>query len=156
MTWRETMAGLLTISLLLGLLAAPACSSNPPPAGPSNSAGVSSSKAPRASAGGLYFDPEGADFTLWINRFKDEAYRNWVVPQDAVAGTLRGHVDFEFTVERDGSMSAVRLLKSSGADSLDRPAHTALTSSRLLPLPDDYQPPRITMRVSFYYNEPPR
>jgi protein TonB len=104
----------------------------------------------------LYFDPQGADFTLWIIRFKDEVYRHWVVPQEAAAGTARGHADLEFTVERDGSMSAVRLLSSSGADSLDRPAQAALTASRLLPLPDDYRPPRITMRVSFYYNEPPR
>ena len=95
--------------------------------------------------GGLYFDPQGADFTLWINRFKDEVYRNWIVPQAALFGAARGHVDFEFTVERDGSMSALRLLKSSGTASLDRAAQNALTSSRLLPLPDDYGPPRVTM-----------
>jgi TonB family protein len=106
--------------------------------------------------GGLYFDPQGADFTLWINRFKDEVYRNWIVPQAALFGAARGHVDFEFTVERNGSMSALRLLKSSGTASLDRAAQNALTSSRLLPLPDDYGPPRVTMQVSFYYNEAPQ
>jgi protein TonB len=106
--------------------------------------------------GGLYFDPQGADFTLWINRFKDEVYRNWIVPQAALFGAARGHVDFEFTVERDGSMSSLRLLKSSGTTSLDRAAQNALTSSRMLPLPDDYGPPRVTMQVSFYYNEAPQ
>ena len=106
--------------------------------------------------GGLYFDPQGADFTLWINRFKDEVYRNWIVPQAALFGAARGHVDFEFTVERDGSMSALRLLKSSGTASLDRAAQNALTSSRLLALPDDYGPPRVTMTVSFFYNEAPQ
>jgi TonB family protein len=106
--------------------------------------------------GGLYFDPQGADFTLWINRFKDEVYRNWIVPQAALFGAARGHVDFEFTVERDGSMSALRLLLSSGTASLDRAAQNALTSSRLLPLPDDYGPPRVTMRVTFFYNEAPQ
>jgi len=106
--------------------------------------------------GGLYFDPQGADFTLWINRFKDEVYRNWIVPQAALFGAARGHVDFEFTVLRNGSMSALRLVKSSGTASLDRAAQSALTSSRLLPLPDDYGPPRVTMQVSFYYNEAPQ
>ena len=95
---------------------------------------------------GLYFDPQGADFTLWINRFKDEVYRNWIMPQAALFGAARGHVDFEFTVERDGTVSALRLLKSSGTASLDRAAQYALTSSRLLPLPDDYGPPRVTIR----------
>jgi len=106
--------------------------------------------------GGLHFDPQGADFTLWVNRFKDEVYRNWTVPQAALFGAARGHVDFEFTVERDGTMSALRLLKSSGTASLDRAAQYALTSSRLLPLPDDYGPPRVTMYVTFYYGEAPQ
>jgi TonB family protein len=105
--------------------------------------------------GGLYFDPQGADFTLWINTFKNEVYRNWIVPQAALLG-FRGHVDFEFTVERSGSMSALRMLKSSGTTSLDRAAQNALTSSRFLPLPDDYGPPRVTMQVTFYYNEAPQ
>lgn len=105
--------------------------------------------------GGLYFDPQGADFTLWINHFKNEVYRNWIVPQAALFG-FRGHVDFEFTVERNGSMSALRLLRTSGTTSLDRAAQNALSSSRFLPLPDDYGPPRVTMQVIFYYNEAPQ
>jgi hypothetical protein len=47
--------------------------------------------------GALFFDPQGADFTLWINRFKDEVYRNWNIPEAANLGAARGHVDFEFT-----------------------------------------------------------
>jgi len=105
--------------------------------------------------GGLYFDPQGADFTLWINSFKNDVYRNWIVPQAALFG-FRGHVDFEFTVERNGSMSRLRMLKSSGTTSLDRAAQNALTGSRFLPLPDDYGPPRVTMQVTFYYNEAPQ
>ena len=105
--------------------------------------------------GGLYFDPQGADFSLWINTFKNEVYRNWIVPQTALLG-FRGHVDFEFTVERNGSMSALRMLKSSGTNALDRAAQFALTGSRFLPLPDDYGPPRVTMQVTFFYNEAPQ
>jgi TonB family protein len=108
------------------------------------------------SLGGLYFDPQGADFTLWINTFKNEVYRNWIVPQAALFGTARGHVDFEFTVERDGSMSALRMLKSSGTASLDSAAKFALTSSHWQPLPEDYGPPRVTMQVTFFYNEAPQ
>jgi periplasmic protein TonB len=104
---------------------------------------------------GLYFDPQGADFTLWMNTFKNEVYRNWLPPLGAELG-FRGHVDFEFTVERDGSMSGLRLLKSSGTASLDRAAQNALSSSRWLPLPNDYGPPRVTMQVSFFYNEAPQ
>jgi hypothetical protein len=30
--------------------------------------------------GPLSFDPQGADFTVWVNHFKNEVYRNWIVP----------------------------------------------------------------------------
>jgi TonB family protein len=104
---------------------------------------------------GLFFDPQGADFTLWVNHFKNEVYRNWIVPQPALMG-FKGHVDFEFTVERDGSLSALRMLKSSGTSAMDRAAHNALQNSRFLALPSDYGPERITMQVSFFYNEGPQ
>jgi TonB family protein len=104
--------------------------------------------------GGLFFDPQGADFTVWIDQFKSEVHRNWIVPQQALTG-FKGHVDYEFTVERGGSLSALRLLKSSGTPSLDRAAQNALQGSRFLPLPADYGPRRITMQVSFLYNEDP-
>jgi TonB family protein len=107
------------------------------------------------SIGGLYFDPQGADFTLWVQRFKDEVYRNWIVPTAAEFG-FRGHVDFVFVVERNGSISDLRMEKSSGTPAFDKAAQFALTSSKWDSLPDDYGPPRITMRVTFFYNEGPQ
>jgi TonB family protein len=105
--------------------------------------------------GALMFDPEGADFTVWLNAFKNEVYRNWLPPQAFQLGA-HGHVDIEFTVERDGSMSSMHMLKSSGTPSLDRAAENALRGSRLLALPPDFGPPRVTMQVTFFYNEGPR
>jgi TonB family protein len=104
--------------------------------------------------GPLFFDPMGADFTVWINHFKNEVYRNWILPQPALMG-MRGHVDVEFTVERDGSLSNLRLVTSSGNPALDKAAMNSLSSSRLLPLPSDYGPTNVTMRASFFYNEGP-
>ena len=106
--------------------------------------------------GGLFFDPQGADFTAWINHFKNEVYRNWIIPQPALMG-FRGHVDFEFTVERDGTLSSPpRMLKSSGTPALDKAALNALLGSRFLSLPSDFGPPRVTMQVGFFYNEGPQ
>jgi len=105
--------------------------------------------------GPLFFDPEGADFTLWINHFKNEVYRNWIVPQAALLG-FRGHVDIEFSVERDGSMTNLHILKSSGTPALDRAAQNALLGSRFLPLPRDFAPPQVTMQVMFFYNQGPQ
>jgi TonB family protein len=104
--------------------------------------------------GPLFFDPEGADFTAWVNHFKNEVYRNWIVPQSVLMG-MHGHVVWEFTVGRDGRMLDVSLVSSSGTGALDRAAQNALIGSRLLPLPADFAPAQVTMRVSFYYNERP-
>jgi protein TonB len=106
--------------------------------------------------GGFFFDPEGADFTAWLNHFKNDVYRNWIVPQAARFGFRGGHVDIEFWVERDGRVTDVRVLKSSGTPALDRAAQNALTGSRPLPLPSDYRPSRLHMQVTFLYNEAPR
>ena len=104
--------------------------------------------------GPLFFDPMGADFTVWLNQFKNEVYRNWIMPQAALMG-MRGHVDIEFTVERDGSLSQCRILMSSGNPALDKSAKNSLESSNFLPLPSDYGPKSVTMRASFFYNEGP-
>ena len=68
---------------------------------------------------------------------------------------FKGHVAFEFRVERDGTMTSLRLLRSSGTLDLDHAAQNALSGSRFLPLPANYGPPRITMQVTFFYNEKP-
>ncbi len=105
---------------------------------------------PGFQMGPLFFDPEGADFTRWINHFKSEVYRNWMIPEPARLG-VRGQASFEFTVERKGTVSRITLVSSSGMLSLDRAASNALQGSELLPLPDDYPEGSITMRVTFVY-----
>jgi len=152
MSWRGT-ADRVVVGVLLGLTGGVACAQNPSPA-PATSGKTSDVIGQNLS--GLQFDPQGADFTLWVNRFKDEAYRNWNIPEAANLGAARGHVDFEFTVERDGTMSSLRSLRSSGTASLDKAAEIALRASKLLPLPREYGPPRVTMWVTFHYNERPR
>ncbi len=102
--------------------------------------------------GPLFFDPQGADFTAWANHFKNEVYRNWIVPPSVTMG-IRGHVELEFRVERDGTMSALRIARSSGTAALDRAARNALLGSRLLPLPADFRPAQVAMTVTFFYNE---
>jgi TonB family protein len=100
--------------------------------------------------GPLFFDPEGADFTAWINHFKNEVYRNWMLPQAALLG-FKGNVDLEFVVARDGTLSSLTLVTSAGAAALDRSAQNALLGSRLLALPADYGPTEVRMRVRFIY-----
>lgn len=104
--------------------------------------------------GGLSFDGQGADFTAWIDHFRIEVYNNWITPKAFELG-YHGEVGFEFIVERDGTMSSIRMIKSSGTVSLDRAARNALIGSQFLPLPPDYGPPRLTFGVTFVYSTGP-
>jgi TonB family protein len=104
--------------------------------------------------GPFQFDPEGADFTEWLEHGRRELFRNWILPP--AAEWMRGHVDIEFTVERDGRVSSVKIIKPSGTPAFDRAAAKALTASQFLPLPSDYGPPRLTINAGFYYNEGPQ
>ena len=105
---------------------------------------------PGYQMGPLFFDPEGADFTRWINHFKGEVYRNWIIPEPALLG-LQGKVEIDFTVERGGKISRIILISSSGVPALDRAAMNALQASLLLPLPDDYPRNSVTMKAIFSY-----
>jgi TonB family protein len=105
--------------------------------------------------GPLQFDPQGADFTSWLAQWGNEVYRNWIVPQAAIFGFGGGEVTFEFVVERNGTVSSVRMLKSTGHRSYDRAAENALRGGRFQPLPSDYGPARVTMTVTFIYSVRP-
>ncbi len=105
---------------------------------------------PGYQMGPLFFDPEGADFTRWINHFKSEVYRNWIIPEPALLG-LQGKVEIDFTVEHDGKVSRITLVSSSGVPAIDLAAMNALQASLLLPLPDDYPRQSVTMKAIFSY-----
>ncbi len=111
---------------------------------------MSQMEIPGYQMGPLFFDPEGADFTRWINHFKSEVYRNWIIPEPARLG-VRGQVGIEFTVDRAGKITRIAMLSLSGMPALDRAASNALQGSDLLPLPEDYPAGSVTMRVTFVY-----
>jgi TonB family protein len=104
--------------------------------------------------GPLFFDPQGADFTEWAQRFKNEVYRNWIVPPAAIMGWGGGEVQFQFVVDRSGAVSDVTVVSSSGIAAYDRAARNALLASRLLSLPADYAPATLTINVIFGYGPP--
>ena len=113
--------------------------------------GLSTGTVQQTGTSPLLFDPQGADFTAWINHFKNEVYRNWIVPPSVSMG-MGGQVEIEFVVERDGTMSSVRILRSSGTPALDRAARNALLGSRFMPLPSDFRPAQVPIQVTFFYN----
>lgn len=101
--------------------------------------------------GPLFFDPQGADFTEWSQRFKNELFRNWMLPPAAMLGWRGGEVTFQFVVDRGGTVTEIALVSSCGIAAYDRAARNAIQASRLLPLPADYAPATLTVTLTFEY-----
>ena len=95
---------------------------------------------------GLHFDPQGADFSVWLSHFSDELRRNFIAPQTLYLG-FKGRVVVQFVVERGGEISSMQVLESSRTSSIDRSVTNALSSSRLMPLPSDYRPPHVVFTL---------
>jgi TonB family protein len=102
--------------------------------------------------GSLHFDPQGADFTKWVQHLENEIYRNWIVPESVLMG-FHGKVEIRFTVEKDGRVSDLQVTQSTGVPALDRSAANSILGSRLWPLPPDYAPSSLTITGIFTYNE---
>lgn len=155
MSDRQSTCGIVASIVLVSAPWAVGCAGKPAPVTPGPTSSHNMGDSGRPHLGPLAFDPQGADFTVWINHFKNQVYRHWIIPQ-APRVNADGHVDLEFTVEKNGSMSGLRLLRSSGSSLLDEAARNAITKSQFAGLPGEYTAARVTMQLTFYYRGPAR
>jgi TonB family protein len=103
----------------------------------------------------INLDTKGADFRAWIKGMTTKVRSNWYIPYSSASH--RGHTVVSLTVSRDGTITDVRLVASSGVDAFDKAALSALTSTNVLdPLPSGYPDNQLAFQVTFYYNEYPK
>lgn len=148
------------IGILLGGVSLLA-QTNVPPAGPKTPPGSVIQDAPKAPASRqdshgpveILTDTLGVDFNSYLSRVRDDIRQHWyqLIPESA--STRRGKVVLEFAILKDGSVTGLRLVGSSGDVALDRPAYGSIAGSNPLPpLPVEFKGPYIGLRFSFYYN----
>jgi TonB family protein len=88
----------------------------------------------------------------YIGQIKERVLGFWRYPLEAKSG-LSGTVQLAFTVERDGSVSRIELLKSSGSPPLDNGAMQALSrASPFDPLPQEIKVANLYIAGTFKYN----
>ncbi len=76
----------------------------------------------------------------------------WNYPLEAAQKGLQGEVGLEFTINKDGTTSRIRVVRSSGYAVLDKAIVEAIRlASPFSPLPDNFDKPRLTVRGSFRY-----
>jgi TonB family protein len=101
----------------------------------------------------VQFDSKGIDFGPWLRRFRAQVYHNWLIPQ--AAQVMSGHVVIQMTILRGGAIVNPHIVRSSGIESFDSAALTALKlSNPTMRLPDGYPSESIDpFTVTFFYNE---
>ncbi len=105
--------------------------------------------------GGMGFSgPGGGDFAgrfpSYVDAVRNRISSNWL--QSTVDPTVRWapRADFSFTVLRDGSVTNVQMLQSSGNRSVDNSALRAIqSSSPMSPLPSNYSGSSVTVEFWF-------
>lgn len=99
----------------------------------------------------ISFDAKGVDFGWWLRRFVAHVKSNWFIPQ--MAQITPGRVVITFNVHRNGFITDIEVLRSSGHRALDQAAVNALrTSSPTVALPPEYPDEKAFFTVTFLYN----
>ena len=99
----------------------------------------------------ISFDSKGVDFGWWLRRFVAQVKSNWFIPQAAML--MKGRVVITLNIHRNGTISDVTVIQSSGLQSLDTAAVNALKSSNpTVALPAEYPEDKVLFTVTFLYN----
>ena len=102
----------------------------------------------------ISFDSKGVEFGPWLRRFVAHVKRNWFVPQSAYF--MKGRVVITFNVHRNGTITDLKIISSSGVPAFDSSSFNALRlSNPLQPLPAEYPLDKAFFTVTFHYNERP-
>jgi TonB family protein len=107
-----------------------------------------------AEQGPLSFETQWYDWGDYAQSMVSRIRVNWYANMPQLIRTgIAGVVTIRFTIQRDGRLTDVMILKSSGHPPYDFAARKAIElSSPLNPLPKDFPNPNERVTAMFYYN----
>jgi len=94
-------------------------------------------------------------FVDYLARLKWRIQREWNYPEEAVRNGITGELLMVFTLNKAGSLTFIRLVRSSGFPILDEEALRAVKiSAPFDPFPSQMEDEALNIQASFYYNLP--
>jgi TonB family protein len=101
-------------------------------------------------------DTMGVDFGPYLSRVLHDVRENWynLIPEAARPPIMKkGKVAIEFAILKDGSVTGLQRVATSGDVALDRAAWAGITASNPFPpLPTQFNGQYLALRFYFYYN----
>ena len=106
--------------------------------------------------GGLSFDTQWYDWGPYAKAMLAKIRRHWRIPEIAMLG-VSGVVKIRFFIQRDGTVTGIRIMDESGKPPMDFAARDAIgDSSPFEPLPIDPGPDgQEGVTITFFYNLDP-
>jgi len=125
--------------------------------GPSGDYGSTAhAKTDRREGMEILSDTLGVDFGPYMKRLHYTVQSHWdpLIPESALPPMMKkGAVVIQFSIGKDGKVSGMKLVKSSGDVALDRAAWGAITDAIPLPhLPTQFSGDYLELRAIFFYN----
>ncbi|MCX8084835.1 MAG: TonB family protein [Calditerrivibrio sp.] len=77
-------------------------------------------------------------YTSYFYKFKQRLYNVWRYPSESVLKGEQGTVRIKFSILKDGTITNINLVSSSGYSALDRAAVDALKTMGKVPLPESF------------------
>jgi protein TonB len=99
------------------------------------------------------FDTREYRFAGYMTKLKEKIESIWVYPPEAAQRGIYGDLKIQFTINKDGSLGEVRLIRTSGYKMLDDAAIKALRDGQpYWPLPDSWHMKSYTILGHFVYS----
>jgi len=100
----------------------------------------------------ITFEVKGLKYDGYMMRLKEKIEGIWIYPTDAATRGIYGDLYLTFTIKKNGSLSRVELVRTSGYRSLDDAAIKALKDAApYWPLPEDWKEEELTVKGHFVY-----
>jgi TonB family protein len=112
-------------------------------------------KTDRRGAMEIVSDTLGVDFGPYMQRLHVVVQNRWdvLIPQVALPPVMKkGTVVLEFSILKDGTVTGLKVISSSGDEALDRAAYGAILTGKLPQLPPNFTGDYLTLHAHFYYN----
>jgi protein TonB len=88
-------------------------------------------------------------YTSYFYKFRRQLYQTWTYPKPAGMRGEQGTVRIKFAIHKNGNITDIQVVRSSGYPDLDNEAVRALKSMGGVPLPDSYE--LNVLRVDGYF-----
>ncbi|MBF0317442.1 MAG: TonB family protein [Nitrospirae bacterium] len=111
------------------------------------------SNSPDRKDNSLSLDVDDMRYAMYMKRLKEGIESVWEYPQSAARKKIYGDLYISFTINKNGTLGTVEVVRTSGHKALDEAAVRSIKDAApFWPLPDEWGKDSFTIRGHFVYN----